>query len=117
LFGIGSGELFFILFIALLLFGPQKLPQISRTLGKIMADLRRTTDEIKRDIMESESVKEIKEAAEQVKEEIEKNALLEEEIYPEEEIDTELKEEKVKKEDEREDEKEAENKPNYSPYP
>jgi sec-independent protein translocase protein TatA len=37
----------FILFVAFLLFGPKKLPEIARTLGKGMAELRRASIELR----------------------------------------------------------------------
>ena len=37
MFGIGGGELLFIIFIALMLFGTDKIPLIARNLGKGMA--------------------------------------------------------------------------------
>lgn len=47
---LGLPEIAFIVFVALLLFGPKKLPEIGRTLGKGMAEFRRATDELKRSI-------------------------------------------------------------------
>ena len=44
---LGSTELLFILVMALVFFGPRKLPQISRSLGKNLADFRRASDEFK----------------------------------------------------------------------
>ena len=45
---LGSTELFFILVMALIFFGPRKLPQLSRTLGKNLASFRRASDDFKR---------------------------------------------------------------------
>ncbi|MGG7036419.1 MAG: twin-arginine translocase TatA/TatE family subunit [Flavobacterium sp.] len=50
MFGIGGGELIFIIFIALMLFGSDKIPDIARTLGKGMAQLKNATNEIKSEI-------------------------------------------------------------------
>ncbi|MEJ2009054.1 MAG: twin-arginine translocase TatA/TatE family subunit [Acidobacteriota bacterium] len=47
LFSGGFTEIGFILFIAFLLFGPKKLPEIARVLGKGMGELRRASDELK----------------------------------------------------------------------
>jgi Tat protein translocase TatB subunit len=44
---IGMQELIFIGVIALIIFGPRKLPQMARTIGKAMAEFRRTTSEFK----------------------------------------------------------------------
>ncbi len=53
MFGIGGGELVFIILIALMLFGADKLPDIARTLGKGMAQLKNATNEIKSEITNS----------------------------------------------------------------
>lgn len=45
---LGSTELLFILAMALVFFGPRKLPQLSRSLGKSMAEFRRASDDFKR---------------------------------------------------------------------
>lgn len=50
MFGIGGGELLFIMFIALMLFGSDKIPDIARTMGKAMAQLKNATNEIKSEI-------------------------------------------------------------------
>ena len=45
---LGSTELFFILIMALIFFGPRKLPQISRSLGKSLAEFRKASEDFKR---------------------------------------------------------------------
>ena len=44
---IGTSELILIGIIALVVFGPRKLPQFAKTIGKTMAEFRRTTNEFK----------------------------------------------------------------------
>ncbi|ESU29423.1 sec-independent protein translocase [Flavobacterium limnosediminis JC2902] len=53
MFGIGGGEIFFIILIALMLFGSDKIPDIARTLGKGMAQLKNATNDIKSEIQKS----------------------------------------------------------------
>lgn len=50
MFGIGGGELVFIMFIVLMLFGSDKVPEIARTMGKAMAQLKNATNDIKSEI-------------------------------------------------------------------
>ena len=50
MFGIGGGELVFILMVVLMLFGSDKIPEIARTLGKGMAQLKNATNEVKQEI-------------------------------------------------------------------
>jgi TatA/E family protein of Tat protein translocase len=45
---LGSTELLFILLMALVFFGPRKLPQLSRTLGKNLAEFRKASEDFKR---------------------------------------------------------------------
>jgi sec-independent protein translocase protein TatA len=53
MFGIGGGELIFIIFIALMLFGSDKIPDVARTMGKAMAQLKNASNEIKTEIQKS----------------------------------------------------------------
>jgi TatA/E family protein of Tat protein translocase len=52
LFGGGFLEIGFFLFIAYLLFGPKKVPEIARTLGKGLGELRRASNELKNSLEE-----------------------------------------------------------------
>ena len=45
---LGSTELLFILVMAMVFFGPRKLPQLSRTLGKNLAEFRKASEDFKR---------------------------------------------------------------------
>ncbi len=44
---LGLPEMMIIFILALLLFGPKKLPEIGRTLGRAMSEFRRATDDLK----------------------------------------------------------------------
>ncbi len=50
MFGIGGGELIFIMFVVLMLFGSDKVPEMARTMGKAMAQLKNATNDIKNEI-------------------------------------------------------------------
>ena len=44
----GTSELLLILVVALIFFGPRKLPQLSRQIGKSLAEFKRASDDFKR---------------------------------------------------------------------
>jgi sec-independent protein translocase protein TatA len=50
IFDIGGGELMLIIFVALLLFGGEKLPQLARGLGKGIRDFKDASEGVKREI-------------------------------------------------------------------
>lgn len=59
---IGGMELLGILVIALILFGPRRLPEIGRTLGKTMQQFRRAANDLRVDLereVRSDEVKEV----------------------------------------------------------
>lgn len=53
MFNIGAGEMVVILVAALLILGPQRLPELARAIGKFMREFRRQTDEV-RNVVERE---------------------------------------------------------------
>lgn len=61
-FGMGPLEILLILIVGLIAFGPGKLPQLARNLGKGIMTLRKAAADIKEDV-----TKEFKELEEEVK--------------------------------------------------
>ena len=57
-FGIGFQEVLVIAVLFLILFGPSKLPQMARDLGKFVNAARRSLDEFKSEIVAADEVNE-----------------------------------------------------------
>jgi Tat protein translocase TatB subunit len=45
-FGMGFGEILLIIILALIIFGPGRLPEIARTIGRITRSLRKATTDL-----------------------------------------------------------------------
>lgn len=63
MFGLGMQELIVIFVIALLVFGPSKLPELGRSLGRAMAEFRRASEELKEGLTAELSTEEEKASA------------------------------------------------------
>lgn len=55
MFGLGFAEILVILVVALLVFGPDKLPELARSLGRGLAEFRRASNDLRRSVMEATS--------------------------------------------------------------
>lgn len=56
MFGMGMGELLLILVVALLVVGPDKLPQAAKAIGKGIRDFRRTSHELQSTLEQDEKL-------------------------------------------------------------
>lgn len=60
---LGIPELILIFAVALIVFGPRKLPEIGRTLGKALGEFKRATDDLKSSIEREVRADELKQLA------------------------------------------------------
>ena len=63
MFGMGMQELIVIFVIALLVFGPKKLPELGRSLGRGLAEFKRASEELKEGLAAELSAEEEKASA------------------------------------------------------
>jgi sec-independent protein translocase protein TatB len=52
--GIGAEELLLVLIVALLVLGPERLPRVARDVGRVVGDLRRTSDEFREEFLQAD---------------------------------------------------------------
>ena len=63
MFNIGLPELLIILAIALIVFGPNKLPELAKAVGKAMREFKKATDEVKESfVTETKDLEEVKDS-------------------------------------------------------
>ncbi len=60
---IGMPELIIIFVIALIIFGPRKLPELGRSLGRSLAEFKKASNELRNTLEEEIRIEEQKEAA------------------------------------------------------
>ncbi len=55
MFGIGITELLVIFVIALLVFGPKRLPELARSMGRALAEFRRASSDLRQELFDATS--------------------------------------------------------------
>jgi TatA/E family protein of Tat protein translocase len=60
MFGIGMPELLLILAVALIVFGPKRLPELAKSLGRALGEFKRATNDLKQSIETENGLDEIK---------------------------------------------------------
>jgi sec-independent protein translocase protein TatB len=64
------GEMFFLVFLALIVFGPKRLPEMARKLGKIIGEFRRASNEFRAQIEDEVRKLELDKAAKSIQAEL-----------------------------------------------
>lgn len=67
-FNISGGEIFIIVLFILIFFGADKIPEIARTMGRTIRQVKDATSDIQRDIQSS-----VKDVKDQIKESVEEH--------------------------------------------
>lgn len=60
MFGLGGSEVLLIFVLALLVFGPRKLPEIGRTIGRTLAEFRKATQDFRVSLEREVDLEEVK---------------------------------------------------------
>lgn len=60
---LGGPEIFLILVVALIIFGPKKLPEIGKSMGRMLAEFRKASNDFKRTLDEEVEAEKAKPAA------------------------------------------------------
>lgn len=68
MFSIGMPELILVFVVAMLIFGPRKLPEIGRMLGKAMREFKKAADDFKEAINQEPPEEIVKEVEDKLKE-------------------------------------------------
>jgi len=72
MFGIGMPEMIMILAIALIVLGPQKLPDLAKSLGRAMREFKKATSELKESIEIDTDMDDVKKAFNEINRDIKK---------------------------------------------
>jgi Tat protein translocase TatB subunit len=56
MFGIGPEELVLLLIIALFVLGPERMPKMARDVGRVVGDLRRTSDALREEFLNADKL-------------------------------------------------------------
>jgi sec-independent protein translocase protein TatA len=69
-FNISGGEIFIILLVVFIVFGPSKIPEVARSLGRMMNEVKKASSDISREFRKETSAMErdLKKTSENIRE-------------------------------------------------
>ncbi len=70
MFGIGMPEMLLLLAVALIVFGPKKLPELAKSLGRALGEFKRATSDLKETIESETGINEVRDNFKDVAKEI-----------------------------------------------
>jgi sec-independent protein translocase protein TatB len=70
MFGIGMPEMLMILAVALIIFGPKRLPELAKSLGRALGEFRRATSDLKQSIETDTGLDDVRSSLDEVKNDI-----------------------------------------------
>jgi sec-independent protein translocase protein TatB len=70
MFGIGMPEMLMILAVALIIFGPKRLPELAKSLGRALGEFRRATSDLKQSIETDTGLDEVRSSLDEVKKDV-----------------------------------------------
>lgn len=71
MFGIGMPEMIIILAVALIVFGPKRLPELAKSLGRALGEFKRATSDLKQSIETDTGLDDVRSSLDGVKKDIE----------------------------------------------
>ena len=70
MFGIGMPEMLLILAVALIVFGPKRLPELAKSLGRALGEFKRATNDLKQSVNAETGLDEVRESLDEVKKDV-----------------------------------------------
>jgi len=70
MFGIGMPEMLLILAVALIVFGPKRLPELAKSLGRALGEFKRATSDLKQSIETDTGLDDVRTSFDEVKKDI-----------------------------------------------